>query len=49
MGLETHYLEDATGKLVPVPSLPYEEFLRIYELDRRCKNPSIPPRYSLDA
>ncbi len=48
MGLETHYLEDATGKLVPVPSLPYEEFLRLYELDRQLKNPSIPPRFSLE-
>ncbi len=47
-GLETYYLEDATGKLVPVPSLPYEEFLRLYELDRRLKNPNTPPQFSLE-
>ena len=44
---ETFYLIDKDGKLVPFFDIPFEEFRRLYLLDRKLKAPDVPPRYSL--
>lgn len=44
---ETFYLIDKDGKLVPFFDIPFEEFRRLYLLDRKLKAPDQPPRCSL--
>lgn len=44
---ETFYLIDKDGKLVPFFDIPFEEFRRLYLLDRKLKAPDQPPRFSL--
>ena len=44
---ETHYLKDDHGELVPVLDFPYEEFQRLYKLDKQLGQPVQPPPYSL--
>src|SRR5687767_1503812 len=44
---ETFYLIDKDGKLVPFFNIPFEEFQRLYLLDRKLKAPALPPRFSL--
>ena len=45
---EVYYLRDKDGKLVPVPDFSYEEFKRLYDLDKRLATPTdTPPQFSL--
>ena len=46
---ETYYVRDENGKLVPVLGFSFEEWQRLYQLDKKLKQPSQPPRFSLQS
>jgi hypothetical protein len=46
--LDTYYLRDSKGQLVPVPGFTYEEFEQLLRLKRGLAAPP-PPEFSLDA
>ena len=45
---DVYYLRDKEGKLVPVPDFTYEDFKRLYDLDRQLADAVAPPRYVLN-
>jgi hypothetical protein len=45
---DVYYLRDKDGKLVPVPDFTYEDFKRLYDLDRQLADAVAPPRYVLN-
>ncbi|MEM7316037.1 MAG: hypothetical protein AAF497_23115 [Planctomycetota bacterium] len=47
-GVETIYVRDADGELVPVLNMSYEDFLRLYNLDRQLTQPEKPPSFSVE-
>jgi len=46
-GPVTHYLEDAEGNLQPVIDMKFEDFERLWKLDRRLMGPDQPDRYAI--
>lgn len=46
---DVYYLRDKEGKLVPVPDFTYEDFKRLYDLDRKLIDAAAPPRYVLSS
>ncbi len=44
---DVYYLRDKDGKLVPVPDFSYEDFKRLYDLDRKLTDAVVPPKYVL--
>ena len=46
--IETLYVRDADGELVPVLNMSFEDFQRLYKLDRKLTLPQMPPAYSLE-
>ena len=47
VNLDTYFLKDASGKPIPVIGFPYEEFLRLYNLDRKLTQPERRPQFSI--
>ena len=46
--IETLYVRDSAGELVPVLNMSFEDFQRLYRLDRKLTIPQRPPAYSLE-
>ncbi|MFO0903971.1 MAG: hypothetical protein U0939_13285 [Pirellulales bacterium] len=44
---DVYYLRDKDGKLVPVPDFSYEDFKRLYDLDRKLTDAAAPPKHVL--
>lgn len=44
---DVYYLRDKQGALVPVPDFSYEDFMRLYDLDRKLSDRTTPPAYVL--
>ena len=43
-----YYLKNSNGELVPVPDIPFEQFERLFRLDRQLDRPEdAPPRFSV--
>lgn len=44
---DVYYLKDKDGRLVPVPDFSYEDFKRLYDLDRQLTDTNPPPSFVL--
>lgn len=45
---DIYYLKSASGELVPVPDMTFEDFTRLYQLDQKLSQPPAMPTFTLD-
>ena len=46
--IETLYLRDKDGELVPILNMTFEDFQRLYRLDKKLTQPQVPPSYTIE-